>query len=724
MERGSHWPRAVWICSVIAFAITARGAYQAPETLPHTIQLQTGEERTPYLGKHLAILKDEGGDMDIKEVVRSKAFQPSTMDIPDFGLGSAAYWAKLEVHNTSSSSRLFLHIAHSEIDRLDIYQADQENEPVCVVHAGLERNVNRVIQPTAEPAFPVDITPGSKTVFYIRMQGHKPLRLPLTVESPTEFNIGQQDRTLIIGGYLGIMLVMALYNFFIFLFTREKAYGTYVAYIILVALTQMAFIGMFSYYFVKDMSGFTSHCSLYFTAFTVIVAVEFMASFIHIKDHYPRALKMMRISYVFLVFGLLLDLSGRSIAAYSWLQACAGLFAMAQLIVGASIAFKGSSPARFFLVAWSAFLIGIIIFILKDVGVLPYNDLTRFAMTIGSAVEVVLLSFGLADKINALRREKERSQEEALNLAKENEQIVLGQNVLLEGKVKERTHALQESNDHLKRTQSQLVNAEKMAALGQLTAGIAHEINNPINFISSSIPPLKRDLYELREVLMAYRDARINGRDLEEVRLLEERIGLEFNMKEVDEILLNLESGAQRTSEIVRGLRTFSRLDEYDLKTVDVNEGIKSTLVVLAPQVRDAVVIELDFGELPLVECYAGKLNQVFMNLLNNAIFAVKQKHGATGGKVRVVSYHTGEHAIFEIHDNGTGMDEATQHRLFEPFFTTKDVGEGTGLGMSIALSIIEDHHGTITVQSSPGEGTIFTLTLPISQQLLHAKRA
>jgi two-component system, NtrC family, sensor kinase len=711
MERELKWHVHAFWCITLLLTWTLGGSTcWASETDSLGVHVYNGEAYSGYLGKKLSILEDKTGKLGIDEVLRSDSFKVGTSEIPDLGLTASVYWAKLELTNLSGSSELFLHIAHSEIDQLDIYDVPPDAMPKQIVHAGLDRRVNKNDQPYPELAFLVDVPSKSSTALYFRLTGDKPLRLPLTVESRSAFNKSQQGRTIFIGGYLGIMLVMALYNLFIFLFTRERSYAIYVAYIVLVTLTQMAFFGMLSYSVFKDMPWLSVHSPLYLTVFTAMAAGEFMVSFIHVKEKFPSAIRVKNGLYLLLVAGLVLDLLGLSTLAYQLLQAGALSFALFQLTVTVRIAALGFRPARYFLVAWSVFLIGIVVFILKDVGVLPYNDLTRFAMTIGSAVEVVLLSFGLADKINVLRREKE--------------QIILEQYAVLELRVTERTQELELSNSDLKRTQSQLVNAEKMAALGQLTAGIAHEINNPINFISSSIPPLKRDLSDLREVLMAYRDARINGRDLEEVRLLEDRIDLEFNMKEVDEILLNLESGAQRTSEIVRGLRTFSRLDEYELKTVDVNEGIKSTLVVLAPQVRDAVAIELDLGQLPLVECYAGKLNQVFMNLLNNAIFAVKQKHGAAGGKVRVVSYHTGEHAIFEIHDNGTGMDEATQHRLFEPFFTTKDVGEGTGLGMSIALSIIEDHNGTITVQSSPGEGSIFTLTLPISQQLLHAKRA
>lgn len=449
-----------------------------------------------------------------------------------------------------------------------------------------------------------------------------------------------------------------------------------------------------------------------------------MIDFIHIRSYYPKVIKYIRAFYGILITGIAMDIAGYQTEAYQLLQLCAGTFAFFQLSIISWIGYKGSRPARFFLIAWVAFLCGIIVFILKDIGLLPYNDLTRYAMTIGSTIEVVLLSFGLADKINLLRREKERSQMEALRFAKENERIIMEQNIVLDGKVRERTHALQESNDHLKRTQSQLVNAEKMASLGQLTAGIAHEINNPINFISSNIPPLKRDLVDLKEVLEAYQDAARNNPGFEHVRELERRIDMPVTVSEVQEIMDCIEQGANRTSEIVRGLRTFSRLDEDDLKQADVNEGLRSTTVVLAPQFRDAVKINFNLGAVPEVECYPGKLNQAFMNLLNNAAHAVKKRHGLSGGEVSIGTELCGNEIKITIADNGIGMDEKVQERLFEPFFTTKEVGEGTGLGLSITQGIIEKHHGRLELESAVGVGSTFIITLPVTQAAALEKRA
>jgi signal transduction histidine kinase len=370
------------------------------------------------------------------------------------------------------------------------------------------------------------------------------------------------------------------------------------------------------------------------------------------------------------------------------------------------------------MIAWSAFLGGTVIFVLKDIGVLPYNAWTLYTMPVGSAIEGVLLSFGLADRINVLRREKQASQAQALEASLENERIIREQNAMLESKVKERTHALQESNENLKQTQTQLVNAEKMASLGQLTAGIAHEINNPINFITSNVAPLRRNIADIVEVIKGYQevDAANAAEQLAALRDRSERIGLEESIEELDDIIGSIAEGSSRTAEIVRGLRNFSRLDEDDLKDADLNEGLRSTLTVLGPQYRDQVEFTLELGDIPKVECFPGKVNQVFMNILTNAVQATIARGDLAERRVRVRTSSDGEQVSISIADNGTGMSDAVKARVFEPFFTTKSVGEGTGLGMAIVYGIISDHGGDIAIETMPGAGTEFIITLPLHQ--------
>lgn len=289
----------------------------------------------------------------------------------------------------------------------------------------------------------------------------------------------------------------------------------------------------------------------------------------------------------------------------------------------------------------------------------------------------------------------------------------------LEQKVKERTvevvqqkEALEKSLAELKMAQAKLVESEKMASLGQLTAGIAHEINNPINFVSVGVKNLIRNFEEVKEVLEGYLNT---GTDTEEaVRQLAD----EKRRKQVLEIFddsahlfKSIQNGVERTISIVKTLRNFSRLDEGELKQVDLHEGLDSTLEILQSQIKKKAEVVKRYGQLPLVACAAGKINQVFLNIINNALQAMESK-----GVITLETRYLKDKNEVEIaiSDTGKGMNDEVKRRLFEPFFTTKPIGEGTGLGLSISYSIIEEHKGRIEVESKEGVGTTFRIYLPV----------
>jgi len=370
-------------------------------------------------------------------------------------------------------------------------------------------------------------------------------------------------------------------------------------------------------------------------------------------------------------------------------------------------------------------LISVTVYVLRDFGVLPYNLITQYALPVGSALEVLLLSFALADNINQLKREKELEQEAKLQALGEKERFITEQNVVLEAKVADRTRALANSNTELNQAlntlqsaQAQLIDAEKMASLGQLTAGIAHELNNPINFVSSNINPLTRDLEEIFDVLDAYAQLEPDSPHLEtkltEARELAEKYDLSFLRTEINQLMKGIADGATRTAEIVKGLRIFSRLDEDTLKRADVNECVRSTLIILKSSIKSEskVYDQLD-PDLPEINCYPGKLNQVFMNILVNALQATAASNKLyEDRRVEVKTSFDDQNVYISIRDNGSGMPPEVKSRIFEPFFTTKEVGQGTGLGLSIVLGIINDHKGRIEVNTAPNEGTEFILTL------------
>ena len=282
-------------------------------------------------------------------------------------------------------------------------------------------------------------------------------------------------------------------------------------------------------------------------------------------------------------------------------------------------------------------------------------------------------------------------------------------------KIENKNKQLQAAMKKLKEAQNQLVQSEKMASVGQLTAGIAHEINNPINFVSSNISPLKRDLEDILKLLdMCTYAAKSEDPENHITKIEEFKKEIEYDLilAEVKQLLNGIEEGARRTMEIVRSLRNFSRLDEGEKKLADINEGIDSTLLMLRNQLKNRIEIEKEFGSLPQLLCYPGKLNQVFMNILNNAGQSIEGQ-----GKIFIFTEYKNNNIIIKIKDSGKGMSKKVASHIFEPFFTTKDVGKGTGLGLSISYGIIQEHNGEIKVKSAVGKGTEFTITLPVTEK-------
>ncbi len=272
--------------------------------------------------------------------------------------------------------------------------------------------------------------------------------------------------------------------------------------------------------------------------------------------------------------------------------------------------------------------------------------------------------------------------------------------------------------EDLKAAQSQLVQAEKMASLGQLTAGIAHEINNPVNFIASNVDPLKLDLNDLRELVETLRDPNEQAAPaamIEAFRQKYREIDADYLFGEIDLLLSGIEEGASRTKEIVDGLRNFSRLDEDEFKMVNVREGIDSTLKILNNKIKDRIEVHKAYDPDSTAECLPGKINQVFMNILSNAIQAIEDRPDPSSeAAIYIETQKLGDRLEISFRDTGKGMDAATQQRIFEPFFTTKEVGKGTGLGLSISFGIVQEHRGSIQVSSEPGQGTTFLISLPV----------
>jgi two-component system NtrC family sensor kinase len=263
----------------------------------------------------------------------------------------------------------------------------------------------------------------------------------------------------------------------------------------------------------------------------------------------------------------------------------------------------------------------------------------------------------------------------------------------------------------LERLQAQIVHSEKMASLGQLAAGVAHELNNPAGFIYGNMDFLGEAVNAVERLLTLYDSAHLSEATRAQVAALKEEIDYENTVSDLRSMIMDCREGADRIRSVVQNLRTFSRLDEAEFKQVDLHEGIDSTVRLLSRYYSGGrIELVREYGELPLVDCYAGQLNQVWMNLLANAAQAVEQ---SGGGRVVIQTYVERETVMVAITDDGVGIAPEHVRKIFDPFFTTKPVGEGTGLGLSVTYSIVERHGGFLRVRSRPGQGTTFVVGLP-----------
>jgi signal transduction histidine kinase len=684
-----------------------------------------------YIGTRLELLSPSVSNIDALYPIdlENADWVRSTVNVPNLGNTGSWVWARLDLDPVAEAG-LNVEIAYPTIDSLQVFM-------ICDGVINSTSFAGATVPKTSRdqllgnyPSFPIPVSDCEKLTCYIRAWSGKQLLLPVRIEGSRKLLSDGHLRDVFFAIYFGVVISLLLYNLFLFFSVRDKNYLQYVLFIIAVGGTQLVLNGYDRVFDLVSSPWVSLRMTHIFGILSGVFSILFVRNFLHLKTNAPGYHRIFGWFYVPYFISAVLLFFGYFNMSYDLINIPA---LMIILLIPASIKVwrTGDISAAYFLVGWLVFILAVAVFVLKDYGVIPYNEATIYALPTGSAIELVVLSLALGSRINQLKKDRQRAREKELNTSLLNEKIQKEQNVILEKSVNERTSELREINDSLQATledlrsaQQQLIQSEKLASIGQLTAGIAHELNNPINFVSSNAQSLKRDFIDVKEIISL-----ISNLDSESSSLKEDylavcnkmsQLDIPFTMNEIDELLLGVEDGANRTTEIVRGLRIFSRMDGNQTVMANLNELLSSTLIILRSNLKDEADVIVELSEnVPDISCQPGKLNQVFMNIITNAAHATMETELPRSDRTvrvrtRLVKDKDSKFVQVEISDNGVGMSEQTQAQIFNPFYTTKEVGKGTGLGLSIVKGILDDHNATIEISSKVDDGTTFLLSFPL----------
>lgn len=668
---------------------------------------------------HFEYLVDTRDDLTPQQIINRKDFKELTKRIHNFGINSNSIWLRFRVKSANlTDQRKFLVINNSGLNEAHYFLANGE-EIFSHQIGGRIVDFYKKIIPTSKIAFELDLFGMEEADVYLKIKSNNSKIFSAYIADLQQVNHKMNLLNILFGIFTGILAGLIVYNLFLYFAFRDNIYLMYALHTLLVWFAKSSVFGFTQELLWPNWEWMNIRSIILFGSLTGISVTLFANRFLAIPRYTPKlkiGVTILLGIFIFLALDIIFFSQASSYALY---LLAIGILSMFIWFIGFRVLKKGYLPARYFIIAWTVYALGAVAHILIELGLIPFSSFSVYILPLAATLQVILFSFALADRKRILESQKEKEQYDIMKVLKQNESLIIEQNELLEEKVKQRTEELEYTLHNLQSTQTQMVNQEKMASLGQLTAGIAHEINNPINFVSSNISPLRRDIGDLLEIVELYRQkgkVEFSAESQKEIDKLEREIEFEYILQEIDQLLRGMEEGAKRTVEIVKGLRLFSRVDEQDVKKVDIHDGINSTIVLLNSAMAGKINIIKEYGNIPHIECLAGKMNQVFMNIITNAIHALLEHPGIENPTLTIRTSLMGEKARIEIEDNGPGMPSHVKKRIFEPFFTTKAVGKGTGLGLSIVYTIIENHKGTLTVDTAEGKGTNFIITLPIYQ--------
>ena len=661
-------------------------------------------------------LNDVIESSDTLQSYNDKVFNFSYVDYPVWMISSI-----------SATTKQKLFVENPTLGYIDFFVIDQSGKLLKEINTGNYLKVST--REVSYPSFIFNIPKSDAPLtIVLRAQSSEPLILPYRIVNEDKLTSYLFEREIVGLIVLGIIISLIVLYVVIFISLQDKSYLLYLFFAASILITILRLNGYTAFWLWPELPVFNRFPAI-LEALPAITAATFARFYLDLKKYYPVMDKLIlgMIALQVLVIPMSLIVPGNT--AVIICETIALVYIPFITILSAFVYFiKKYRPARYFLISSVFLFTGSIIYILINFNVLEATNIFfRNSLQIGIALEMTFLAIGVSKRIDKLRKDYISVQEENVKILSNRKEELKEQVARQTSDLAAKNKALEETIRQLKSTQAQLVKSEKFAAIGTLTAGIAHEINNPINYIQGGAASVKsnvNDILQIDRLMIDSLNKLAEGKpsvqktddNVEEVitRINEEKDMLDYEelIEETYVLLDNILEGAGKTSEILAGLKVISSIDDNRFTKGDINKNLIATTTLLEKQLAE---IDLQFDldpNLDMIEYAPGRMSQVFLILINNAIDAM----GDDGKLIISSKSHNGEGIEIGFRDNGSGISDEIKDQIFDPFFTTKPVGSGSGIGLSMALSIVENHHGEICFNSSPMNGTEFKITLPRKQ--------
>ena len=671
--------------SFLIFLFTLSAAFCGAQNIPWT-----GANKSVDISQSVMVLEDPRGIITIDQVTQDsvlKKFVPSGKKVLNFGITDSWHWVKFSVFN-NSNEKLILEVAQAFLPYCDLYFKNQKGEWKHY-SGGYKVTLNSKIIKHHFQVFPLD---NNVHDYYLHLIS-KVQPVPVIIWKEKAFEIHANNQLLYYGIYSGILIFVIINNIFWFFSFRKWIYLHYASMVFIYLSIAATVLDGFILYLVPNLDLVKWY--IYLPILSMANSMLYAIFFLEIKKYVPKIYKASLVMFFyFLSYNVWSHFLPYTTAALiNELNALIVLFTIFYLGVRAGN--RKNKIGYFFAAAYFIYFAIVVVEILYIQTGAPTYLFEVSHVSVAIFVEALLLSFTLSKKFEweeaAMAKAHTAAQHQLVSATLENERMVREQNDMLERKVNERTLELRE-------TQQQLVQKEKLASLGELTAGIAHEIKNPLNFINN-FTDITREMFD--EMMSASSD--------------EERAELNTNIRDN---LEKISRHGKRADEIVDGMLLHSRAGGGEKEMTDINFLCEEAISLSYPIMKSSFpgfecVFEKSFvAGIPKINIIREDVSRVLVNLLNNSMYAAKQKHGSA--KISFSTAMNNKFVFITIRDNGGGIPDHIRDKIFQPFFTTKPAGEGTGLGLSISFDIIKSNGGDIKFKSIEGDGTEFVISLPV----------